>query len=650
MRRMTIGRLLVERALPPELRGRDQVLDKGAVARLFQELAERRPELYRETAKRLSDVGRQAAFAAGGFSVGLRHLLPSPETTLRREALRRRVEQIRRDPRLDEDARDAAVVEAVSAQMKPMEEETYRAALQAQNPLALQVRSGTRGNRMNLRSLHVGDMLYSDAHDRPIPIPVLRSYSEGLTPVEYWAGAYGARKGIYEVKKSVADAGYWQKGLRNATHDLVVVPEDEDDDEEGSPRPLVGLPVPTDDMDSAGSLLAAPAGGHPRNTPVTPRLLHELRSRGVEHILVRSPIAGGPRAFGGVYARDVGVREGGGLPPAGDIVGLGAADSIGEKVSQGGLSSKHTGGVAGASNLASGFKFLQALTNVPKAFPSGAAHAQKDGAVQAVRGAPQGGQYVTVNGVDHYVPADQSVTVKVGQDVEAGDVLSDGLPNPAEIVRHKGVGEGRRHYVDAFTRALRASNIPVQRRNVELVARGLINHVRFDDEHGAFDPEQLVPYSLVAAGWTPRDGALELDPGQAVGRYLERPVLHHTIGTRVRPSMLPELRRFGVEKVLAHPEPPPFHAEMLRAPAQMEVHPDWMTRQLGSNVKKTLLDAAATGGVSDPRGTSYVPGAARRVDFGRYGQLRPGGPRDGDRDGYVLDGTPHERPAPGGPR
>src|SRR5690606_9142666 len=115
-----------------------------------------------------------------------------------------------------------------------------------------------RGKPANLASLLGSDLLYVDHRDRPIPLPVRKNYSEGLSPLEYWAGAYGARKGVYDVKKGTADAGFFGKQLAQLAHRLVVVAED---DEDVMP-PSKGLPVDTDDEDNEGALLASPVGGY----------------------------------------------------------------------------------------------------------------------------------------------------------------------------------------------------------------------------------------------------------------------------------------------------------------------------------------------------------------------------------------------------
>jgi DNA-directed RNA polymerase subunit beta' len=64
--RTTIGQLMVNEALPEDMRDYGKVLDKKGIEKLFQEVAERHPEKYRDVAKRLSDVGADVAYASGG--------------------------------------------------------------------------------------------------------------------------------------------------------------------------------------------------------------------------------------------------------------------------------------------------------------------------------------------------------------------------------------------------------------------------------------------------------------------------------------------------------------------------------------------------------------------------------------------------------
>ena len=610
----TVGQLFANEALPDELRDYDRVLDKKEIKRVLREVALKYPERYREISHELNQLGREAAQESGSFSFGVRHMAKSKAGNKIRNRLKAKIKSILQTPDLTDKRRNELLVRAAGSEMSAQQDEILQEALAAENPLALQVLSGTRGNKMNLSSLMGSDLLYADSSDNPLPIPVLRSYSEGLSPAEYFAGSYGARKGIIATKFATQDAGFLGKQLNQVAHRLVVT--DKDYADEGQRGIRRGMPVDTDDQDNEGALLAQDVGPYKRNTVITPKVRRHLNRLGHKKILVRSPLVGGSPS-GGVYARDVGVRERGNLPGKGDMVGLQAAQALSEPLSQGQLSAKHSGGVAGEEKAVSGFQYINQLIQVPKVFKGGAAHSTEDGTVQRIEAAPAGGYLITINDSPHYVAKDFDLRVKKGDKIEAGDVLSEGFPNPSLVTKYKGVGEGRRYFVNAFRDAMRDAGLGGHRRNIELLSRGLINHVRLTDEYGENVPDDVIPYSTLEHRWKPREGYRKSSPKQAVGKYLEQPVLHYTIGTKVRPSMLKNFKEFGIDEVDVHDEPPPFEPEMIRGMYSLQHDPDWLTRFYGSGVKKSLLSATQRGAVSEERGTSFVPSISRSVDFGR---------------------------------
>lgn len=617
MRRSTIGQILVRRALPEDMRDRDLDLDKNGLTNLMKELAARDPDEYRDTTFKLQKIGGEIAYRSGGASFGPQHLFQTPGMIQRRAELNKTVQKIIRDPKLSEQEKNDQVVTTLGDFSKKEQALVLQEAKEGKNPLALQVLSGARGSAANLMALLGGDVMYVDASDRPIALPVLRGFSQGLRPAEYWAATYGARKSVIDTKLGVQNAGDLGKQLARAAHRAVVVGLDRDEED----KTLRGLPVDTDDVDNEGALLAAPAGRYARNTVLTGQILSELKNAGIKRLLVRSP-AVTQSEEGGVWARDVGLREFGRLPETGSSVGVTAAQALSEPITQMSLGSKHGGGAATGKRARSGFAYLDQLAQVPKVFPGGAAHAEQEGAVGTITEAPAGGWFVEVGDKRHYVPADQRVTVKSGDTVEAGDVLSDGIPNPATITRLKGIGEGRRYFTKAFVEAFRNSNTTASRRNVELVAGRLINHVALDDEVGDFVPGDIVPYSAIESKWKPREGYQTQDPVQAVGRHLERPYLHYSIGTKITPRVAQELTEFGVKSVDTHDLPPPFHPEMIRAESNLAYDPDWMTRFLGVNLKTNLLKNVPLGGTSDRTSTSFVPGIAYGKNFGQEGAVK----------------------------
>lgn len=619
MIRATPGRLLIDASLPEDMRGRATSLGKTEIYDLLRELALRHPDKYRDVSHKLANIGRDAATDMGGYSFGIEHLQTGKEAQRILDGLRASVAQVLADKTLSPKRRQEEIIKVVGKQQEPLINTIYRESLESNNPLGMQVKTGSRGNKMNLGSLLGADLLYQDHHDEIIPIPVLNSYSKGLDPAEYWAGTYGARKGIIGTKFATAQAGFFGKQLNQLAHRSVIAGLDDPDNE--NPKTLRGMPVDVDDRDNEGSLLAHDIGGYKRNTPLTPRILRHLKSQGIDKIVIRSPLVGGT-PDGGLYARDVGVLEDGYLPGKGRAVGMTAAQALSEPVSQGMLNTKHGGGVAGQDKAYGGFHYLDQLIQKPQTFQHGATHSTQDGRVTAIEDAPAGGKFVFVNNVKHYVPTNVELKVKVGDDVEAGDVVSHGIPNPSVITQYKGIGEGRRYFTKAFRDTMKASNLTSHRRNIELVGRSLINHVKLTDEFNDDVMDTILPYDYVASNYKPRDGYKTLAPDRAIGKYLESPVLHHTIGTKVRPSMLDDMKRFGIETLDVHDDPPPFEPYMVRAMNNLHYDMDPVTRMYGSGLKSSLLDSVHRGLTSNENSTSFVPGLAKSINFGRTGLIR----------------------------
>ena len=286
-----------------------------------------------------------------------------------------------------------------------------------------------------------------------------------------------------------------------------------------------------------------------------------------------------------------------------------------ERLAQTALSARHSGGVSGTKTIG-GFDAIEQMINIPKHYKDGATHAQADGRVKSIEPNPLGGWHIFIGNEDHFVAPGLEPTVKVGDEVEAGDILSEGLPNPSEMVKHKGIGDGSRAFLNEFIKVFKEAGLPAHRRNVELLTRGFINHVELEDDYENWLPGDIAPYSDIEHRWKTRENSQLVKPQSALGKYLETPVLHYTIGTKVRPSVLKNLQDFGIKQVTVHDDPPPFKPVAIRGSASVSYDPNWVTRLLGSNQQKVLLQATRRGDEAEMLDTSYVPAKAQGELFG----------------------------------
>lgn len=262
--------------------------------------------------------------------------------------------------------------------------------------------------------------------------------------------------------------------------------------------------------------------------------------------------------------------------------------------------SKHTGGITGAKKEYSGFEVINQLVQSPEQFPDRATVAEEDGTVTDIIDAPQGGKYVIIGQKKNYVPHGYPVTVSIGDTVEAGDALSEGIVDPGDVVKFKGLGQGRLYWADRLKDALDASGMKAMRVNTEILARNAIDHVEVDDPEGAGDalPGDVVSYNKLRWTYKPDENLVQAKlPSEAVGKYLQEPVLHYSIGTRITPQVL---KRLSAAKLDARPyavseQPPGFTADMQRLRTASHVNDDFLASMSTSYLSSQLNHAATRG-------------------------------------------------------
>lgn len=623
---ITAGRILLQEALPEPLKKElPAELNKAGIAELFGKLANLGSDTYKDSAFKLQKLAEIGNAYSGGYSFHPGHMIPGPEVIAVRQKIRDSINGILKDKSIDPKERNKRIVEFVQ-NSKPEVAAALKKQMTKDNPLAMQILSGSKGNFDNFMSLIAGDMLYTDQKYNNIPFPVLKGYAEGLDPHEYWAGTYGARQGVVLLKLGTATAGYAAKRIMQAAHRANIVDLDAPDPEPGTPQSIRGLPVKVNDPDNEGSLLAKDFGPYKRNTVITRKVMEDLQKAGIDDILVRSASVGGHKD-GGIYARDAGYTEFNSLPPRGHQTGIVAANAISEPMTQTVISSKHTGGVSGATKGQQGFPVLDQMISVPETYKGGQVYARTDGTVTKVYPTGYGGHFVEIDGQAHYVDPEREITVKPGDRIEAGDSLSDGVHNPTEVVKYRGIGEARRQFINAFSEVAKNSGFKPNRRNLEVVAKGLINHVKLNDEFEEFSPGEVVPYHIIESRYKPRETALDMAVSSAKGHYLEQPILHHTIGTKINSKVQEDLKKFGIDKIKVHKDPPIFEPTMVRSHDVAGYDPDWGTRFLGMNLNKNILRAAHTGGISDAASSSFVPslmaGGKDLPEFKKWEDAKP---------------------------
>ncbi len=582
----TLGRHLVDSALPAKWRGRG-VLTKGSLNDILVGVAKEDSKAYPDVVTKLKRLGDEVA-TLDGISVGLDDI--APRASERDAALKPHADAFRKATTVAD--KDKALAAGFDAML----------TLAKKHPGTMgdMVRSGGRGNAAQLMRTVGAPVMVQDSKGKTVPWLIDRSFSEGLKPADAWIAGGEARKNAVLSNISVVEPGDLAKILVNNMGDQLVTM-----------------------LDCGTKNGVAMLGSDPHlidrylvdGRLVTPQLASQLAKEG-KTVVARSPMT--CEAPHGVCQKCQGLAPTGQPHPIGTNVGVRAAQALSEPLTQFSLNAKHGGRVASADDekRLEGIKGVRALLEIPTSFAHKAVLASRDGAVTRVEDAPQGGTYVHVEDVQHYVPPEHRVLVNKGQSVYAGDMLSDGVPKPDEVVQYKGLGEGRRYLVDALSDVYKRAGSEIDKRHLETLAKSTLNHVRIIDPgpDDAFLKGDVVDYNRfhAALAATKRRAPLE----EAIGETLADQVLHHTAGTTITQPIADQLQKHGITTVPIASAGPRAIPEVRPASRTPLLNPDWMARLAHRYLKETLLTGIHRGDVSNLHGASPVPAYVAGTEFG----------------------------------
>ena len=324
-------------------------------------------------------------------------------------------------------------------------------ALDRYNPIWMMADSGARGSVAQIRQLAGMRGLMADTNGRTIEIPIKANFREGMSVLEYFISARGARKGGADTALRTADSGYLTRRLVDVaqeviirendcgTHDGIMVSEISENGQiiETFGERLKGRYPVEDIVDpKTGELLVS------KDEMMSAATADLLEAHGIHEVMIRSVLTCESRT--GVCTKCYGVNLAIGEPVGeGETVGIIAAQSIGEPGTQLTMRTFHTGGVAGGD-------ITQGLPRVEELFESRrpkrmAQLAEVSGKV-TVEDAKKGGSIYNVTivaddgeTVTYALPHSAGVKVQNGDTVQKGDAISEGALYPQDVLHIRGI-------------------------------------------------------------------------------------------------------------------------------------------------------------------------------------------------------------------
>jgi len=352
--------------------------------------------------------------------------------------------------------------------------------------------SGARGNKQQVRQLCGARGLMAKPSGEIIERPILSSFREGLTVLEYFISTHGARKGLADTALKTADAGYLTRKLCDVAMDVIIAEEDcgardgvwkkaiyEGDDEiVGLKERIIGRcssdnvknPLkPSETIVSSGEL-------------ITEEIAAKIEDVGIERVKIMSPLTSSSKH--GIDAKSYGINPATNrIAKIGDSVGIIAAQSIGEPGTQLTMRTFHHGGIAGA-DITHGLPRVVELFEARK--PKGLAKIAEVSGKVTLEDTDKSRTVVITDdtGEEHRYtfPRRTRLFVEQGQRIEAGTQLNEGSLYPHELLAIRGRTETELYLVQEVQAVYKSQGVDINDKHIELIVRQMMKKVRVDQK------------------------------------------------------------------------------------------------------------------------------------------------------------------------
>ncbi len=359
-----------------------------------------------------------------------------------------------------------------------------------ENPMFMMSDSGARGNLDQLKQIAGMRGLMASTTGKTVEIPIKSSFREGLDALEYFISAHGARKGLSDTALRTADSGYLTRRLVDVSQDIIVREEDCGSKEgievydikdgnqiiEKMQERLVGRYPLHDIIDPNTKELIVDT-----NTLITEDMADKIVAAGIDRVEVRSVF--GCRTKHGVCSKCYGM----GLASRkevdiGDTVGIIAAQSIGEPGTQLTMRTIHSGGVAGVADITQGLPRVEELFEARK--PKGLAIIAEIAGKVSIKTEKKRKEVVVTSKDDsktYVIPFGSKLKVKEGDMLEAGDQITEGSKNPAEVLEINGPQGVYEYLIQEVQKVYRNQGVDINDKHIEVIGRQMLKKVRVED-------------------------------------------------------------------------------------------------------------------------------------------------------------------------
>ncbi len=505
----SVGRLLFNSILPSEFGYVNDEFGKKRLAQIIQELIR---ELGVDAVPPILDKIKSFGYeysTKSGISWGMADVIePEEKGDILKEAEKEEEEVygLYNEGLLTEDERYQKSI-SIWQEAKQKVYDLVPETLDKFGPVYSMVTSAARGSWSQVNQLAALKGLVVNPAGKIIDFPIKSSYKKGLNILEYFMSTHGARKGTADTALKTAKAGYLTRRLVDVAQDIVVT--------EKKCSCKKGIVITRPEEEAFGGGLADKIKGRVLSKPAgkfkTGHLLSAKDAKGIENssekeVHVHSPLTC-ESSFGvcqRCYGYDLAVSQ---LVKPGEAVGVVAAQAIGEPGTQLTMRTFHIGGVA-----AKGGDITLGLPRVDELFEmrnpaNSAVIAEFDGTIVDIRDdkvedVETGDKIVEIlptleakakikttkktkkttkketETKEYTIPFGKRLLVKKGEEVKAGDPLSDGPIEVKKLFKVAGKEIAQNYILREVGKVYDIQGVSINNKHLEIVVRKMFSRFK----------------------------------------------------------------------------------------------------------------------------------------------------------------------------
>ena len=485
----TPGRLIFNTALPSDFEFINKDIDKKTLAKIVSEIIERYGiEGSPEILDKIKEFGFYYS-TKSGISWGIDDLkVPQEKGEIIKEAEKKQeeIDRLYEKGLITDDERYKKILEIWDYAETEIKKRVPD-ALDKESSVYMMVSSAARGNWTQVGQMAGLKGLVVNPAGKIIDFPVLASYKEGLSVLQYFITTHGARKGTADTALKTSKAGYLTRRLVDVAQDVVVVEKDCGEKN--------GILVSKQQAEKyggsfvekiTGRVLAQNIGGFKKGHLLSAKDAEKIASEGIEELRVFSPIT--CKSLYGVcqkcYGYDLGSNK---LVKIGEAVGIVAAQAIGEPGTQLTMRTFHTGGVAAGGDITMGLPRVEELFElirpqnpaVLSEFEGTVGEIKKEGDEEVVKVLREGGKSKgKAEAVAYKIPFGRHIIVKEGEKGEKGQPLTDGSIDVKKLFELVGAEKSQEYILNEISKIYLTQGAPIDDKHIEIIIRQMLSRYK----------------------------------------------------------------------------------------------------------------------------------------------------------------------------